>query len=677
MGAPNLVSVVLHHALFGAAVGALSATALRAASALGSIGTERIVVAAVFLGAMAAGQALLLAPFALGTDPYALTVFALVAWLVGRYSLPRPRLAVWTELIEGWARRRVAERAFLGALAGLLLAYTAWFLWSPSVGGDAMLYHLPEVTAWVHDGRPGSIETLFPPATASGVPVSNALFPGVPAGNYPLTNEVLLSWGAGIARSYVPMSLWTSFTFVVLLAAGWLGLRTCGVRRYPAALATAAVATTPMLAAMQLYTGSNDLPALAWLVAAAALGAASIEQRSLLAPALVAAGLAAGTKTTVLFFLAVVLAFVAWPRRAAPATSRGAVLLGAGTALVIGGTWYIRNLALHGSPLWPFVAAPWDDPVPEGFLRATGTFVQRPAETLARVGAYWLSIFAGGFVLLAGALICALLVRRRSVLTLGVLIAISLLLWVIAPTSGVNSDRALDSTVTANIRFLLPAAAGAALALALVTLAGRWASALATSILMACLALNVAKLTSLGPPVVPPLPELILASGVGGVAGIVLRTLPIPRRIPWAVPAVACVVGGALLAPAASGYLSRYQGPDLMGRGLFDWLSSTPHFTAGADPVAIAPVGLGLLSGDDLRHRVDLIGVSEPCPDVEARTARGWVVLRKDPIYGSPAHRPCFRGRLPAYEDQAFRVFTPTGAGGDRRSAARSGGAGQ
>jgi hypothetical protein len=143
---------------------------------------------------------------------------------------------------------------------------------------------LSQVVSWVHTGRPGAVET-----------VSYEF----PVGSYPLTNEVLTAWTTGIARSFVPVTLWQSGMVALLALSGWIGLRRLDVPRLPAALAVAALASAPALVA-QLNGGKNDLPALAWLICTGALVAASPRQPRLLAPALVAGGLAVGTKTTVL-----------------------------------------------------------------------------------------------------------------------------------------------------------------------------------------------------------------------------------------------------------------------------------------------------------------------------------------------------------------------------------------
>lgn len=120
-----------------------------------------------------------------------------------------------------------------------------------------------------------------------------------PVGNYPVTDEVLLAWGSGISRSFVPAALSTPGALVLFVLAGWAGLRALSVPRGVSALALAAVASAPL--PVEQVTGPNtDLPALAWLACTAALCAGSVRRPALVAPAVVAAGLAVGTKTTAL-----------------------------------------------------------------------------------------------------------------------------------------------------------------------------------------------------------------------------------------------------------------------------------------------------------------------------------------------------------------------------------------
>ena len=85
-------------------------------------------------------------------------------------------------LIRKWTEKRnvlgdFVEVAFAGFAVGAVL------------GVDALVYHLTEIVTWARTGHPGQVVTVTQE---------------FPVGYYPVTNEVLLAWGTGIARSFAP-----------------------------------------------------------------------------------------------------------------------------------------------------------------------------------------------------------------------------------------------------------------------------------------------------------------------------------------------------------------------------------------------------------------------------------------------------------------------------------------
>jgi hypothetical protein len=190
------------------------------------------------------------------------------------------------------------------------------------------------------------------------------IVPNLPVGNYPLTNEVLLAWGAGIGRSFVFVSLWSPVMAALLTVAAWAGLRSLRIPVGVAALVVGLLCAVPVLTHYQENGASTDLPALSWLVSAASLALASVRRPGLLAPALVAAGLAVGTKTTTLPLAVLIFGLGGFASRTELRRLVGPLALAGAAAIAIGGYWYLRNLVDHGSPLWPFVRTPWGDPLP-------------------------------------------------------------------------------------------------------------------------------------------------------------------------------------------------------------------------------------------------------------------------------------------------------------------------
>ena len=484
--------VWLGHLFLAVAVCALGAAAVRAASPAAPRGLPRVVAAAPLGVGAAVVEALALGLVGLGTSPVALTLAAIVTWAAVKALAPSPEHRLRDELVDWWRGLHREWRMVAGAVAGVAIAYVGFVLRHPELGFDGIVYHLPEIALWVHSGHPGAVVT-----TAQGLPF----------GAYPLTDEVAITWATGIARSMVPMTLFTPLTLVLTLTAGFVGLRALKTPPWAISLTLGALAVQPLVVA-QLTGPNTDLPALCWLACEAALCAIAALPRTasagvvvvvhsgaygagapvppgaggpgtappppralLLAPALVAFFLAVGTKTAVAPLVLIVLAAALWAlrRELRPvlAPLAGALALG----LLAGGVWYLRNLFDHGSPLWPFVAAPGGDPVPKVIDAVSTSLLSRPSATLSgHLGGY-ASALAGGVVLLLGGMAAAV-ANRRAALAAGAT-ALSVLIWAAAPITGVSRVPAFAAIAISAVRYLLPAFAAGATALALAA-HGRW-----------------------------------------------------------------------------------------------------------------------------------------------------------------------------------------------------------
>src|SRR3954452_9081404 len=478
------------HALLGLSAAALAGAGLRAASPLAAGGLPRALVAATFASAAAVAEALALGLFALGGSTVALSLLAVLTWAAARALLPEPRVRLSGELVVWWRRLGLAAQAGLGALAGAAALWAAWQLRYPALGFDTVIYHLPEIVLWIQHGTPGSIETLIPDQ---------------PVGNYPLTAEVTLAWGMGIARSFVPLTLLPWAWLALMAGAGWAGLRALAVDPLPRALAVAALCTSPWLLAWQSNGTVTDPAALAWLVTCAALCALSRDQPRLLTPALLAGALSIGCKTTTLPWVLLVLALALWPaRRRLRALARPlALALGAGIA--VGGVWYLRDLVTHGSPFWPIVSTPWGDPIPKSIAIVDTTFLDRLGPTIDRIGHEYVHRFGGGILLLAGGIgAVGLAFRDRRVRWASLFVALGFLLWARAPVTGVPDETRLAGVIFSPTRYLLPVLPGAPVALALAASRGRGIGARAAQLVLAAVTVvNLVQTFDLGFPLAP------------------------------------------------------------------------------------------------------------------------------------------------------------------------------
>lgn len=165
---------------------------------------------------------------------------------------------------------------------------------------------------------------------------------------FPANVELLHAVGMlAFGRDILSIVLNLAFVALALLA-GWCLGRPRGAA--PAtALAVAVVLAWPQILYMSGGSAMDDVPALAFGLAAVALVAHAGSDRAVLLAAAIAAGLAAGTKATTLAF-AVVLAIGAC-LATAPGRRRDAAGLWALGLVAGGGFWYVRNAAAIGNPV--------------------------------------------------------------------------------------------------------------------------------------------------------------------------------------------------------------------------------------------------------------------------------------------------------------------------------------
>ena len=636
------MSELVHHLGLAVAVWALGAAGWRVAP---GAGLERLVGAVVLAAAAAVGEALLLGLAGLGGSSAALVLAAVATWAVTRVAFATRGLPVSAELVA-WARRLTrVDALLLGAFSGATAAWTVWLFLHPALGHDMVLYHLPEAIQWVHGGQPGAVDRVIS---------------SVPVGSYPLTHEVLLEWGLAIGRSFVWAVVVTATMPVLIALAGWLGLRALGVDRMVRAVAAAALVTTPAVLASQSGGASLDPAALAWLVSCGALCACAVARRDavLLAPALVAAGLAIGTKTTTAPLSLAVLLAAGWMLRRRLRVALRPLGAALAMAVAVGGVWYLRNTFDHGWPLWPFSSAPWGDPRPEIIAHADVKFLDRPGETWDRLHSYYLHHFGGPLLVFCGAFVVALIARSRAVLFAAAATLLSVFIWMNAPFTGVfGATRAFDIGTGDATRYLLPGAAAAALTVALASRRGGWLRLACIALLGAAAVIGLWQTFDLGFPSAPAVGTPLAGLVVGAVAAAVLIwAAPRVRMGSWLAPvagAAAALALGALGAVAAHGFVKRHGETGTRESPLAAWFADQPSWRDDSVRVSSTWSLVGTLSGDRLQHPLALVDALDAC----AEHRRGdWLVV--DRAEARARHAPGCRV-APGFSDLNYQAYAP------------------
>jgi hypothetical protein len=343
----------------------------------------------------------------------------------------------------------------------------------------------------------------------------------------------------------------------------------------------------------------------------------------------VAAALAVGTKTTTGPLAVTVLLVAAWMLRGSRLRALMRPLLAAaGLGFLVGGLWYLRNTWQHGWPLWPFSSAPWGDARPPVIANADVKFIERPGETLDRVGDYYLHHVGAPLLMFCGALAAALLARSRAVAFAALATAVSIFVWMNAPFTGVfGSSRAFDIGTGDATRYLLPGAAAAALTIALASRRGGWLRVACALVLGAAAVIGVKQSFDLGYPSVPSWGTPIVGALAGAVALWLLSRARLPalgRPLLAACGAAVAVALGVAGAVAANGYVERHGETGTRESGLARWFALQPDWRDGSRTVVSTWSLVGTLAGDRLQHPLVLVGAREAC---ERGRSAGWLVV--------------------------------------------------
>jgi hypothetical protein len=387
---------------------------------------------------------------------------------------------------------------------------------------------------------------------------------------YPATAEMLHGLGIVLlGRDTLSPGLNLVWLALTLLAAYCIG-RPRGVGAATTIGAALAMATM-MMDYSQAGAAANDVVAVFFLLAAVALLMTDAERPAVLVLAAVAAGLAVGTKLTV---LAPALALTVGVVAIAQAGRRlKTAALWLGPLILAGGFWYARNLIAVGNPL-PWTSAGGILPTPAQPLQqhtgysvahylTSSHFWSRFAQPAlaAGLGRWWWAVLA---VAILGPLLCLLPTPGRLgrnvdysnvssqgavVRMLGCAALFSLVAYLITPetAAGPNGD---PLGFAFNLRYLAPALA---LALAVAPLAPALsASPPVRTALTAALAVVLAG--TVAQPTLWPNSHAAgaVAIGVGALVAVALATLA--RRASLRPALAGAAIALAVLAGAAAGY---------------------------------------------------------------------------------------------------------------------------
>jgi dolichyl-phosphate-mannose-protein mannosyltransferase len=388
-------------------------------------------------------------------------------------------------------------------------------------------YHLVTVDVWLQSNQ---IERVS----------QNAWTDGWPAGG-----ELLTTWLAAFTRTHA----FSGFTGLLPIPLGIVAVaglaRAFGADRRPALLAGLLFGMTPALVALA-GTSYVDPATTAAVIAAWWLGLRLFRERDRATAVLfgTAAGLAIATKDTSLFLVLPILGGVLvavgresiagdhpgarWRWLRSPAAQRlGLAFL---AFMVFGGLWYVKDLLIHGNPIYPIGLGPlpglprdvFFENVPpklEGLTWIEQVFRSWTADW--HLTQYLYNVRPGGFgrawlaivpLAVAGT---ALLWRSRRWAALSLVVAAAVVGYVVLP-----------SAWYARYTLFLPALALALAAVALGRLGARPAS-LAGYLLVGLAAISLAA-ANLAPNIAIPLPHGRLARATGYVAFVL--TAPNSQR---------------------------------------------------------------------------------------------------------------------------------------------------
>jgi hypothetical protein len=656
------VLTVARWVLFAISIAALGSVGERLGRRATVAGDLRLAAAGALTAAIAVAETLLLGLVGLGGNAVVIAAAAAITGVGVRFTVPARGPSSTDLARDAWRRLSAPARGLLGAWVAIVVTETAYLVWRPAIGTDGLIYHLADPAIWVTDGRPGSMHP-----TVSGLPIQA----------YPKTGEVLFSWAIGTARTPVVTTLVMVAAAVLAAACTWSVLRRIGVDQWIAVMLSASLIGCPVMIT-QLSGPNTDLLTLTWVLCTAALCRGAISESSLLPVALVAGGVAVGTKTTAIPIVVVLLAVTGWLSRREVARHRLTLALAGATALGIGAVWYIQDLVVYHAPLYPFSRFPAGPKLPPVITVLGARFLRDPAAAVrvATATGYARGLGAG-LVLAVGVVLTAVLLptvrerRLRGLIAIAVAAAAAeALLWSAAPFTGWSGQPGSRTLVLAGIRYLLPGLALFAVAVGLASRVGGVLGLSARGFTAAALAADLWADTSFQVGVRPHLPTILAAALVGALAA---TAIGLRDRWPagfWrAVAAAVALVAIGAMSVATHGYLGRHltvaRAVHVDEPAILTYLAQQPAWSHGHLPIASGPVADALFAGPTFDHPLSVITEQTSCRVVRADARQGWVVLPSRaaapevPGAASYDRSRCLAGTPPTFSSGGVSVFRP------------------
>jgi len=448
---------------------------------------------------------------------------------------PAPRsVSVAAGIAASWVAFCWLSRVFFATSAGML-------------DYDTLYYHSPFAADFARTGSTLGLHFVAPTEI-------HQFFPD--------NGELLHALGI-IAFGRDELSLVINLGWLVLaLMAAWCLGRDRGLG--PLCVTCAAVVVVlPLMLTTQVATSEDDIICVALLLAALALFRQAGTSRGTLAVAGTAAGLAIGTKVTMLAPIALLTLAVIWSVMKGPRAVRRSHQLIAWFAPLVfaGGYWYARNLAEAGSPVPPTRLPVFASPAglnPEYRILAPDLFSASRWQRIfepglsSHMGGWWPALFCLAAALVGLVVIAASDAVERSIALVAIGAAVS---YVLLPGSGWGLPHN-PYLFAVNLRFLVPGLAACLVVGAQARVLRRPGSQIAiTAVLLALLAEGYSN-----PAVHIVTGHSVVVAGLlaGGWLVYASRHRLSPGRVPRGATVVAGVLACVLVTAVADKATSRY-----------------------------------------------------------------------------------------------------------------------